>query len=126
VIGTDGGSCRARLQGLDQECRLQCRQVLAAGQRVKVVLRPEDLVVSRQRPEEEAAVPWFEGVVEEIIYKGTTYDMGVLLHGGRTVLVTKFFDEDDEQMIATAGERIFVSWVAGWEVVFPDDEQEPL
>jgi spermidine/putrescine transport system ATP-binding protein len=114
------GALEAELTDYGRSCLLRTKGRFTPGQRVKVVLRPEDLIVHRQKPKDEDGV-WLSGVVDEIIYKGTTYDMVITLTGGKQLLVTEFFDEEDEEMIAAAGQTVYVSWIKGWEVVLPDE-----
>ena len=65
-------------------------------------------------------------MVEELIYKGSTYDIVLSLESGKKLVVTEFFDEDDESMIVSVGDSVYVSWIKGWEVVLPDDSQESV
>ena len=99
--------------------------VSADGQNVKVVLRPEDLLVNRKKPGESSGM-MLSGVVDELIYKGSTYDIVISLQSGKKLVVTEFFDEDDESMIASVGDSVYVSWIKGWEVVLPDESPEPV
>ncbi len=123
ILGLDPScpdrSLQAVVEGQRRHCLLKVKRSFEPGARVKVVLRPEDLIVHRVKPKDSDAL-WLEGVVDETIYKGTTYDIVITLTGGKTLLVTEFFDEDDEKMIVSAGESVFVSWIKGWEVVLPD------
>ena len=123
VLGQDltcpDGSLKARVEGEERSCLLKAKRPFGEGARVKVVLRPEDLIVHNHRPSAEAGLS-LEGVVDETIYKGTTYDIAITLKTGKKLLVTEFFDEDDEKMIVAAGQPVFVTWIKGWEVVLPD------
>ncbi|ACN14483.1 PotA2 [Desulforapulum autotrophicum HRM2] len=82
---------------------------------IMVLLRPEDMIVERG----EAICPdgFFPGRVEEMIYKGTTVDLIIVLDGGKKVFVLEFFNEDAETIFYDVGEKVFVSWIDGWEVV---------
>jgi len=88
------------------------------GDRVKVLLRPEDLFLTRAA--DGCAGPHLLGRVEDTIYKGTTVDVIVKLDSGKDLFVTAFFNEDEEDIIYRTGETVCVSWVQGWEVVLPD------
>jgi spermidine/putrescine transport system ATP-binding protein len=88
---------------------------------VNVLLRPEDLHVcddAENIPNE----PYLHGVVEEVIYKGTTVDLLIRLDSGVQIAATQFFNEDDPRLDFRMEERVFVSWKAGWEVLLPPDE----
>ena len=100
-------------------CALATKRDLAPGTPVKVILRPEDLWLEREQPAGERQL-WLPGTVEETVYKGTTYDIAVTLDIGKRVVATEFFNEDAEKIAFFAGERVYVSWIQGWEVVLPD------
>jgi spermidine/putrescine transport system ATP-binding protein len=90
-----------------------------AGQKVHVVVRPEDV-----RAWDKVDVPgvtgaMLPGVVEEVIYKGTTVDLMVRLASGKVVATTEFFDEDDPKLEYSIGEKVWVEWTPGWEVILP-------
>lgn len=89
-----------------------------AGERVHVLIRPEDVRVCGQSEVQDAS-DMFAGVVEEAIYKGTTVDVMVRLHNNMVVAATEFFDEDDDRLEYKMGEPIWVNWTPGWEVLLP-------
>ena len=91
---------------------------LHVGQKVNVLVRPEDLRVW-DKSEIEDSSEMFPGVVEEVIYKGTTVDLMVRLANNELVAATEFFDEDDDRLEYTIGETVFATWLSGWEVVLP-------
>jgi spermidine/putrescine transport system ATP-binding protein len=88
------------------------------GEKVHVLVRPEDLRVWGQAEVEDTA-NMFPGVVEEVIYKGTTVDLMVRLVNNTLVASTQFFDEDDDRLEYAMGEPVWVNWLSGWEVVLP-------
>jgi spermidine/putrescine transport system ATP-binding protein len=92
----------------------------APGQPVKVLLRPEDLRLSPVG-QGDPGLPFFHGTVTDAVYKGSTVDVAVVLDGGKTILATEFFNEDDETISIKAGDRVDVTWVEGWEVVLPHE-----
>ena len=114
------GALTADVEGQGRPCLLKTPKTFVPGQKVKVVLRPEDLLVHLNRPSDNGDFS-MPGVIDETIYKGTTYDIVITLDNGKSILVTEFFDENDERMIGSRGERVFVSWIKGWEVVLPDE-----
>ncbi len=91
-----------------------------AGDKICVLIRPEDLRVWDTREVDkydlENALP---GKVEEIIYKGSTVDLIVALDSGQRIAATEFFDEDDEKLEYQINEKVWVSWLPGWEVLLP-------
>lgn len=125
VVEQSQGRARVRAQGLDVFMRT--KHEFAPGDKVHVLLRPEDLRVETLKdlaedPELEdsfARDRSLIGTVEETIYKGATYDVAVRLDNGTLVMATEFFNEDDETVYFRTGDRVAVSWVEGWEVVLP-------
>ena len=95
------------------------RRGFQPGQRIKVLLRPEDLFVSR--PADAGPGPFLSGRVEDQIYKGTTVDVYIRLTSGTMVCATQFFNEDAEDISYAPNEAVCVTWIRGWEVVLPDD-----
>jgi len=59
------------------------------------------------------------GIVEEVIYKGSTVDLLIRLANQALLAVTEFFDEDDENLVYTIGEKVWVHWMRGWELILP-------
>jgi spermidine/putrescine transport system ATP-binding protein len=92
-----------------------------ANDKVHVLVRPEDLRVWGQA-EVEDSTGMFPGVVEEVIYKGTTVDLMVRLSNNKLVAATEFFDEDDDRLEYTIGELVWATWLSGWEVILPYEE----
>ena len=125
VVELGEGRARVRAQGLDVFMRTS--HAFRPGDRVHILLRPEDLRVETLK--DLAEDPDLEdvfsrdrsivGTVEETIYKGATYDVIVGLDAGGVITATEFFNEDDETVYFRAGDRVAVSWVEGWEVVLP-------
>jgi len=125
VVELGDGRARVRAQGLDVFMRTS--HAFRSGDRVHILLRPEDLRVETLKdlaedPELEDVFSRHRsivGTVEETIYKGATYDVAVRLDAGGVITATEFFNEDDETVYFRAGDRVAVSWVEGWEVVLP-------
>lgn len=86
--------------------------------RVNVLVRPEDLRI-RRLGEERDEPGLFPATVEEVIYKGTTVDLMVRLEDGKLLSASQFFNEDDEKLEFAMGEKLFVDWIPGWEVILP-------
>ncbi len=116
IIAIDGKQLTVNIQG--QERTIKCPRDFSVGQKVHVLVRPEDLRVWGQA-EVTDSKNMYPGVVEEVIYKGTTVDLMVRLANGQLVAGTEFFDEDDEKLEYTIGEPVWATWLSGWEVVLP-------
>ena len=114
VIEAAADSATVDIHG--QQFKVQNRRDYKPGQNVSVLLRPEDLLVTRDE-EELVSGPALAGTVEEVIYKGKTVDLIIKLDAGETVFVTQFFNEDEDNVLYREGQRIHLEWVYGWEVV---------
>lgn len=98
---------------------LKAQKNYAPGDKVNVLIRPEDVRVWGQI-EVSDPVEMFAGSVEEVTYKGTTVDLVVrLAESNMQISATEFFDEDDDRLEYKIGEQVWVNWAAGWEVILP-------
>mgnify|MGYP003623273190 CR=1 FL=1 len=105
------------------EFTLRSRREFEEGEKVKVLLRPEDLKVYLAK-EEAQDPPFFIGYIQETVYKGATVDILLTLEGSKKQLqAAEFFNEDDEDISYNPGDKVTVTWVEGWEVVL-DSEGE--
>ncbi|NMC48398.1 MAG: spermidine/putrescine ABC transporter ATP-binding protein PotA [Desulfovibrio sp.] len=138
VVARNGSSMRAMVEG--EEVRLSlggngngahCTPdaaaaacaALAAGSRIKVLLRPEDVRLERAAPDEAGGLT---GRIVDTVYKGMTIDLIIEMSGGKKILATEFFNEDAPEALFSVGERVRVGWVEDWEVVLPDEGPQPL
>jgi spermidine/putrescine transport system ATP-binding protein len=91
------------------------------GDAVHLLIRPEDLRAwDKTELEDKNLDQMIEAKVEQVIYKGSTVDLILKTDGGKQLQVTEFFDEDDEDLDYKTGERVWVEWMIGWEVVIPN------
>lgn len=111
---------RANVEG--RECDIYVNLVLpvSQGDRLKVLLRPEDLRVEEISDSEQ--VDGIIGYVRERNYKGMTTESSVELENGKMVMVSEFFNEDDPDVDHSLDQKVAVTWVESWEVVLPDEE----
>ncbi|PKF50446.1 spermidine/putrescine ABC transporter ATP-binding protein PotA [Enterovibrio nigricans] len=103
-----------------RECQVYCKLDVSVGDKVKVLLRPEDL-----RIEEIGATESGNGIVgyvRERNYKGMTLDSVLELESGMSVMVSEFFNEDDPDVDHSLDQKVAITWVESWEVVLPDEE----
>lgn len=85
-------------------------------QEVVTLVRPEDLKVwghNEVKPNDKM----YAAEVQAVSYKGSTVDLIVKLDSGTELLASEFFDEDDEDLEYKMGEKVWVEWYPGWEVV---------
>lgn len=90
-----------------------------AGDRVKVMLRPEDLRIEflEDAPEK----PGFIGEVQERNYKGKTLDSQIKLKDGQLILASEFFNENEPDFDYKLNQKVWIDWVHGWEHVIKAD-----
>ncbi len=118
IVAVDGNQLTVNIQGKHRT--IKSPRSFAVNQKVHILVRPEDLRVW-DHAEVENSNNMYPGVVEEVIYKGTTVDLMVRLANGQLVAATEFFDEDDDRLEYAIGEPVFATWLSGWEVVLPHE-----
>ncbi|MDL2284708.1 spermidine/putrescine ABC transporter ATP-binding protein PotA [Oxalobacter sp. OttesenSCG-928-P03] len=116
----EDGAYMADVEGV--EFPLHSTREHEIGEKVKVLLRPEDLIVYLEK-EKALNPPFFTGRIEHTVYKGATVDILLTLDNGKALQAAEFFNEDDEDITYREGDRVTVSWIEGWEVVL-DEEGE--
>ncbi|MDU6412605.1 MAG: spermidine/putrescine ABC transporter ATP-binding protein PotA [Yersiniaceae bacterium] len=115
----DDQRVRAWVEG--RECDITVNQLaVTPGQRLNVLLRPEDLKV--QEINEGDAAEGFIGHVRERNYKGMTLESTVELTSGKLVMVSEFFNEDDPDVDHSLDQTVAVTWIESWEVVLADEQ----
>ncbi|GFM32090.1 spermidine/putrescine ABC transporter ATP-binding protein PotA [Desulfovibrio subterraneus] len=123
ILSSSGnGMYDAEVEGVPMA--LHSKRAFPENRDVKVLLRPEDLRVHRVA-EGMLDEPHLLGRIAQTVYKGATVDLHVQLddaHGGISLMASEFFNEDDEEIIYDAGERVAVTWVDGWEVVLDAED----
>ncbi|AOV97063.1 putrescine/spermidine ABC transporter ATP-binding protein [Edwardsiella hoshinae] len=111
---------RANVEGRECDIYVNPEMHVGAGDRLKVLLRPEDLRVEEISDSEQ--VDGIVGYVRERNYKGMTLESSVELENGKMVMVSEFFNEDDPDVDHSLNQKMAVTWVESWEVVLPDEE----
>lgn len=90
------------------------------SQKYCMLIRPEDLrtwdTSETTQEERDRMIP---AVVEEVIYKGCTVDLILRTDHQKRLATTEFFNEDDENLDYKIGERVWLEWTIGWEVLLP-------
>ncbi len=104
----------------DQVYVLKNKNHYEQGDKVCVLVRPEDLQVWGQSEVQDSA-GMFPAKVEQVIYKGITVDLMLRLPSQKLVSATQFFNEDDDKLDYRVGESVWIQWLPGWEVVLPDE-----
>ncbi|MEF2485004.1 spermidine/putrescine ABC transporter ATP-binding protein PotA [Vibrio mimicus] len=91
-----------------------------AGDKLQVLLRPEDLRIEEIKESEEKGIV---GHVTDRTYKGMTLESVVELESGMCVMVSEFFNEDDPDVDHSIGQKVAITWVESWEVVLNDEQK---
>lgn len=118
VADTHAGRMDVRISG--QTVNLDNTRNFSAGDRVNVLLRPEDMKAEKMG-DGPCPPSLLTGHVQDLIYKGTTVDLIIRLDNGQDVFVTEFFNEDAADIYYAPGESVCLSWIDGWEVVLPHE-----
>ena len=111
---------RAHVEG--RECNIDVTFPVTPGQKLNVLLRPEDLRVDEIHDGVE--VEGLMGYVRERNYKGMTLESVVELENGKMVIVSEFFNEDDPDFDHSLDQKMAINWVESWEVVLADEEHK--
>ena len=116
IVAIDGNhEYEVKVEGM--QWTLHAEHNFKVGDRVNVLLRPEDLRVEYKDDTHETQV--LMGQVVERNYKGKTLDSIIRLPSGLELLTSEFFDEDDPSFDYSLNQTVAVKWVPGWEVVMP-------
>jgi spermidine/putrescine transport system ATP-binding protein len=116
IVAIDGNhEYEVKVEGM--QWTLHAEHNFKVGDKVNVLLRPEDLRVEYiDQPHESQVIM---GTVVERNYKGKTLDSVIRLPSGIELMASEFFDEDDPSFDYSVNQRVAVKWVPGWEVVMP-------
>jgi spermidine/putrescine transport system ATP-binding protein len=120
IARLDDQRVRASVEG--HECNITVNFPVEKGQKLNVMLRPEDLRVDEIH--DSSDVEGLIGYIRERNYKGMTLESVVELENGKMVLVSEFFNEDDPDFDHSLDQKMVINWVESWEVVLADEEHK--
>ena len=115
VVLRDGKIEQVEISGC--EYQVHCPFPVSEGDRVNVLLRPEDLRIDEVQ--NAGSAQGLTGYIRERNYKGSTLESVVELDNGQSITVSEFFNEDDPDFDYLLNQKVTVSWVNHWEVVLP-------
>ncbi|MGU3843545.1 TOBE domain-containing protein, partial [Vibrio diabolicus] len=115
----DDKRIRAEIEGV--ESVVYYDKEAQKGDKLQVLLRPEDLRIEEIKESEEKGIV---GHVTERTYKGMTLDSVIQLDSGMRVMVSEFFNEDDPDVDHSLGQKVAITWVESWEVVLNDKQED--
>ena len=111
---------RANVEG--RECNITVNFAVEKGQKLNVLLRPEDLRVEEIHGNTDAE--GLIGYIRERNYKGMTLESVVELENGKMVMVSEFFNEVEPDFDHYLDQKMVINWVESWEVVLADEEHK--
>lgn len=106
------------IEGMQHTFNNRKRLPLQPNDKTLILVRPEDVRVYDNNEVQDTS-HMYRGTVEEVIYKGTTVDLMIRMESGKLLATAEFFDEDDDSLVYTIGEKVWLHWVNGWEVILP-------
>lgn len=116
IVAIDGNhEYEVKVEGM--QWTLRAKHNFQVGDKVSVLLRPEDLRVEYLEDADETQA--LVGKIAERNYKGKTLDSIVRLPSGAELMTSEFFNEDDPSFDYSLNQSVRVKWVPGWEVVLP-------
>lgn len=116
IVAIDGNhEYEVKVEGM--QWTLHAEHSFKVGDKVNVLLRPEDLRV--EYLEDVHTSQTLTGKIVERNYKGKTLDSIIRLPSGAELMTSEFFDEDDPSFDYSLNQSVAVKWVPGWEVVLP-------
>ena len=120
IVAIDGNQeYEVKVEGL--QWTLHAEHAFKVGDKVNVLLRPEDVRV--EYSDDPHLTQVLMGTIVERNYKGKTLDSVIRLPSGVEIMASEFFDEDDPSFDYSLNQRVAVKWVPGWEVVMPYEAQ---
>lgn len=121
VIAVDEKQLHVMIEG--KKFTLKNRKNYSAEQNLCSLVRPEDLQIWGQTEvADNDTANMFPATVEQVIYKGCTVDLMLRLQSKKRIAATQFFNEDDDKLDYRVGEKVWVEWIPGWEVILPNDQ----
>lgn len=111
---------RASVEGRECDIHVKAEITVSPGDKLKVLLRPEDIQVKDVSDSEH--IDGLIGYVRERNYKGMTLESTLELENGKMVMVSEFFNEDDPDIDHSLNQKMAITWIESWEVVLTDEE----
>lgn len=118
VQGLEGSDLITEIESTSLHCKNTGN--FQVGDALHLIVRPEDIRVwsETEIPNTTGMLP---GKIIDIIYKGSTVDLKVILSSGKIINASEFFDEDDDKLEYLPNEIVWVHWLTGWEVLLPHE-----
>jgi putrescine transport system ATP-binding protein len=109
VIAAEAGYITAALLGSGTEIRTPCDRALAAGERCRIGVRPEKLLISTTPPDRPGYTTT-SGVVEDLAYYGNRSIYRVRSENGRIIQVSAQNYQRSAELPLEWDDRVYLSW----------------
>jgi spermidine/putrescine transport system ATP-binding protein len=109
---------RAKIQYKNSVFDLKCTKELT--KECVMLIRPEDFRVEKNF-EDVKSKNYFTGVLQDVIYKGTTIDLLIEIEDGEVLRASEFYNEDSDALGYNIGQKLYLYWVEGWEVLLSNE-----
>lgn len=106
----------------EQECNITVNFTMEAGQRLHILLYPEDLCVDETHHNSDT--DGLIGYVRERNYKRVIPKSVVELENGKMAMVSEFFNKDDPDFDHSLDQKMPINWTENWEVVLADEKPQ--
>ncbi|MXP67448.1 spermidine/putrescine ABC transporter ATP-binding protein PotA [Pantoea sp. Aalb] len=100
------------------ECDINCPFSVKIGEKIYVLLRPEDLRVKGMN-NNNCAGNYLVGYVRARNYKGMILESIVELENGKMLTISEFFNEDNLDYDDFLNQKIIIKWIPNREMVLP-------
>jgi len=119
VESSDGEYVTLVLDGSSTQIRTRYPQALAAGSRCKLGIRPEKLLISKDKPSLEGHTVT-SGIVEDLAYYGNRSIYRVRSKSGRVIQVSAQNYQRSAALLLEWGDEVFISWESSCSVVLTE------
>ena len=119
VLNADGEHVTVALEDSGTQIRTRYTQELASGSRCMVGIRPEKLLISKDRPTL-AGHTVTSGVVEDLAYYGNRSIYRVRSKNGRVIQVSAQNYQRSAALLLEWGDEVFLSWESNCSVVLTE------
>lgn len=105
---------RAKIEYQNKIFDLKCTKELT--KECVLLIRPEDFRVEKNFDDVKSD-NYFTGELQDVIYKGTTIDLLITTEDGNILRASEFYNEDSDALLYEIGQKLYLYWVEGWEVL---------
>ena len=119
VVSAGEGVVTAELDGTGTQVEAEYGDDLSEGQKIRIGVRPEKLLISRDEPEQ-AGLTITRGVVEDLAYYGNRSVYRVRSRSGRVIEVSTQNYQRSAKLLLEWDDEVFLSWDSSCSVVLTE------